>query len=93
MELLPIKEGEATENLPAESPCPLCPERGPKKQLADTLFIEKREAREIGLHRASHWSKESPRKQDHPLLEKSPGEKSGGKREKSGKQPKNWAAD
>jgi hypothetical protein len=50
----------------------LCPERGPKKQLADTLFVEKREAREVGLHRASPWSTASSRKQHHPSLEKSP---------------------
>jgi hypothetical protein len=48
-----MKEGEATVNPPAQSPCTLCPERGPKKQLADTLFVGKREAREVGLHRAS----------------------------------------
>jgi hypothetical protein len=66
VELLPIKEGEATENLPAQSPCMLCPERGPKKQLADTLFVEKREAREVGLNRASPWSTDSPRMQQHP---------------------------
>ena len=57
------KEGEVTVNPPAQSPYTLCPERGPKKQLADTPFVEKEEAREVGLywgslplfcHRSSH---------------------------------------
>ena len=96
VELLPIKEGEATENPPAQSPCTLCPERGPKKQLADVLFVEKREARKVGLHRASPWSTESSRKQP-PLTGKEPRRKEWGKErkewekteKKSGKQPKN----
>jgi hypothetical protein len=44
VELLPLekKEGEATVNPPAQSPCTLCPERGPKIQLADTPLLKRR---------------------------------------------------
>jgi hypothetical protein len=43
MELLPLKkEGEATVNPPAQSPCTLCPERGPKKSTGRHFFVEKK---------------------------------------------------
>jgi hypothetical protein len=41
VELLPMKEGEATENPPAQSPCTLCPERGPKSNWQTPFLLKK----------------------------------------------------
>jgi hypothetical protein len=37
-----MKEGEATVNPPAQSPCTLCPERGPKKTTGKHSFCWKK---------------------------------------------------
>ena len=43
-----------------------------KKQLADTPFVEKTEAREVGLHRASPWSTGPPQECKHTPTGKEP---------------------
>jgi hypothetical protein len=85
VELLPLKkEGEATVNPPAQSPCTLCPESGPKKnQLADTSLLKRRSqgGRTSQGFTLVYWI---PQEHKHTPTGKEPREKSDGEPKERG---------
>jgi hypothetical protein len=74
VEQLPIKEGEATANLPAQSPCTLCPERGPKNNW-QTPFLLKKRSQGGRTSQSFTLIYRYPQKSNTPPLEKRPGKK------------------
>jgi hypothetical protein len=72
VERLPIKEGEATANPPAQSPCTLCPERGPKKATGKHPFCWKKGSQGGRTSQGFTLVYRFPKNAKTPPLEKSP---------------------